>query len=98
MAGNKDEIAKGEMMWVKCANPNCNAEYQMEMKEYYASASNNPSGMPKCKQCGEESLLDAIKCDKCGKVFIRGSFSGEVRDRCPYCGFSKSEGDTKPVK
>ena len=98
LAGHKDEIAAGEMMWVKCANPNCNAEYQIEMKEYAELSKTSASGVPKCKQCSEESLLDALKCEKCGKVFIPGTVVGEIRDRCPECGFSKLKGDTKPVK
>ncbi len=98
MAGGSDEIAQGEMMWVKCANPNCNAEYQIELKEYADLAKTSKSGVPACKQCGEESLFDAIKCEKCGIVFIPGSVAGEARDRCPECGFSKTKGDTKPVK
>jgi hypothetical protein len=98
LAGNTDEIPKGEMMWVKCANPNCNAEYEVEVRAYYDSAKDSKSGVPKCKQCGEESLLAATKCEKCEKIFIPGTVLGEVRDRCPYCGYSKVEGDTKPVK
>ena len=98
LTGSSDDIAKGEMMWVKCANPNCNAEYQIETREYYDAAKVSASGVPKCKQCGEESLLAAIKCEKCGIVFMPGSVVGEVRDRCPECGFSKLKGDTKPVK
>ncbi len=98
LAGTKDEIAKGEMMWVKCANPNCNAEYQIEMREYAELSKASASGTPKCKKCGEESLLDAIKCEKCGIVFIPGTVAGEIRDRCPECGFSKIKGDTKSVK
>ncbi len=98
LAGESDEIAKGEMMWVKCANPNCNFETQMELREYAELAKASKSGIPKCSKCGEESLLDALKCEKCGIVFIPGTVVGEIADRCPECGYSKTKGDTKPVK
>jgi DNA-directed RNA polymerase subunit M/transcription elongation factor TFIIS len=98
LAGNPNEIAKGEMMWVKCANPNCNYEGQMEVREYARLCKASKSGLPKCPKCGEESLLEAIKCEKCGIVFIPGTVQGEIRDRCPECGYSKIKGDTKPVK
>jgi len=98
LSGDTNEIPKGEMMWVKCANPNCEAEYEMEKRAYYDSAATTSTGIPKCEKCGENSLFAAIKCEKCGKVFIPGTVVGEVRDRCPYCGYSKAKGDTKPVK
>lgn len=100
--GSSDEgigsIPKGEMMWVQCSNQNCNSEYEMEKRDYYTSIEQSPSKVAKCTKCGEETLFEAIKCEKCGIVFAPGSVSGEVRDRCPECGFSKLLGDTKTAK
>lgn len=100
--GGSDEgiesIPKGEMMWVKCTNQNCNAEYEMEKRDYYKSVEQSSAQIAKCTKCGEEALLEAIKCEKCGIVFIPGTVKGDTRDRCPECGFSKLLGDTKAVK
>ena len=96
--GGAESLKTGEMMWVKCANPNCNYEGQMEKKAYYQSGEKSPTGTAICPKCNEPSLFDGIKCEKCGIVFIPGSVRGDVRDRCPECGYSKSEGTTKEVK
>jgi DNA-directed RNA polymerase subunit M/transcription elongation factor TFIIS len=98
LAGNTDEIAAGEMMWVKCANPDCNFEGQMELREYAQLCKANQSGIAKCPKCGEESLLDAIKCEKCGKIFFPNTVAGDIRDRCPECGYSKIKDDTKAIQ
>ena len=89
---------KDDLIWAKCANPNCNAEYEISQKEYYKSIEKTPSALPACKQCGEASLYTAMKCEKCGIVFIPGTLQNERRDRCPECGFSKTENNVKPVK
>jgi hypothetical protein len=95
--GSDPSLKRGSLIWVKCANPNCNAEYQMEKMDYYMPGGKSSSERPTCKQCNEPSLYDAIKCEKCGIVFVPGSVKNDVRDRCPECGYSKGEGTTKPV-
>ena len=95
--GGVESLKPGDMMWAKCVNPNCEAEYEIEKKEYYSSAQKSPSKTPQCKQCNEYSLFDAVKCPKCGIVFIPGTVRDDVKDRCPECGFSVREGTTKAV-
>ncbi len=33
--GGIDDIPEGEMIWAKCNNPNCKAEYQIGLKAYH---------------------------------------------------------------
>ena len=49
-----------------------------------------------CKKCGKESILKAVKCEKCQAVFfyVFGNVE-DYADRCPECGFSKSEDERK---
>jgi predicted Zn-ribbon and HTH transcriptional regulator len=102
-SGGLDSIKRGqELYWVKCNNPECKAEYQMDMKDYLEQVSKkmqaNPLSMRTpgltCEKCGKESVYKAYKCEKCGKVFFEGA-SGDYPDRCPYCKYSKTEADRK---
>lgn len=90
------------MIWVKCRNPQCEAEYEISMKEQADFREqyqlDNP-GMPVaaamiCKQCKKESVYRAAKC-KCGLIFEIGLKSGDYEDRCPKCGYSQIEEDRK---
>jgi len=103
--GGIDDIPEGEMIWVKCNNPNCKAEYQMGLKAYFKYMENaNPMAptLPLiCKECGEPSAYRAEKCENpdCGIVFIQGSSGpGDHADRCPKCGRSKTEESRKRRK
>ncbi|OHB55175.1 MAG: hypothetical protein A2173_00400 [Planctomycetes bacterium RBG_13_44_8b] len=96
------QFKHGEMMWVKCNNPNCKAEYEMDKKDYFTDVAQKVRTNPLsyqtpalvCEKCGKESIFRAIKCEKCGKVFIEGA-SADFSDRCPDCGFSKIEDERK---
>ena len=94
-------------MWVKCNNPKCGNEYQMEAKDYsdFIMKNGGPrqvmmSGTPpmKCPKCGEESTFKAEKCEKCGKVFFPGTVEGKAVDTCPGCGHSKMEAEAKKAE
>jgi hypothetical protein len=100
--GGYESIPEGDMQWVKCNNPACNAEYQMSKREYYKALEENPNMNPMaqgpvpitCKECGKPSLFAAVKCSNpdCGEVFIEGSAGpGDYHDRCPECGLSETE-------
>jgi predicted Zn-ribbon and HTH transcriptional regulator len=91
----------GQEQWLKCTNPDCGAEYTMDKKEYlewhqkhYAVSSAQGTGMT-CKECGENTAMEAVKCEKCGYVFLRGAAGIGFSDRCPECGFSKIEEERK---
>jgi len=105
--GGIDDIPEGNMIWVKCNNPACKAEYQMGEKAYHKYILEHanpmaPSAPPLiCKECGEPSVYRAEKCGNpdCGIVFIQGSSGpGYHADRCPKCGYSKTEESRKRRK
>ena len=103
-SGGLDTIKRGEeMYWVKCNNPKCGAVYQMDKKDYFEQIEEkmraNPMAMVTppltCKECGKQSLFRAVKCEKCGHVFFYGHDPTDFADRCPECGYSKTEAERK---
>jgi len=94
------EVFKGQQIWVKCNNPDCGAEYEMDKAEYFRQieelALANPPEMMQtpplvCEKCGEKSVYRAVKCAKCGKIFFYGAAgTGDFPDRCE-CGYSQIE-------
>ena len=101
--GGIKDISPEEMMWVKCNNPDCKAEYQMGKQAYfkYVEEHMDPMAMVAppvaCKECGKESVYRAEKCQNpdCGIVFFRGSVPNDFADRCPECGRSETEESRK---
>ena len=100
-SGGAESLERGEMMWVKCNNPDCGAEYQIDTKDYLMYIQEHMKGMSTpplvCKECGKKSVYKAVKCGKCGLIFFSGTVSEDIADRCPECGFSKTEDDRKKV-
>lgn len=92
-------MKRGQLTWVKCNNPDCKAEYQMDKKDYFEYLQENATGMSTpalvCKECGEESVYQAVKCEKCGLIFTSGSVPNDFSDRCPECKYSKIEDSRK---
>jgi len=91
-------IPRGDVVWVKCSNPQCGAVYQMNKREFLEkveerSAGGSPATAPlvTCKECQELSARWAVKCEKCGVVFFYGANRNDFPDRCPECGYSKRE-------
>ena len=88
---------KDKSTWVKCREPQCGAEYQMNLKEYFVHMEEHAdprSLLPPplvCKKCGQKSVYRAVKCEKCGLVFERGTVPRDFADRCPKCAYSKVE-------
>jgi predicted Zn-ribbon and HTH transcriptional regulator len=102
-SGGLESIKRGEeMYWVKCNNPKCKAEYQIDKRDYHEQIDEKMKSNPLslrtpaliCKQCGQPSVYKAIKCEKCGIVFFEGT-STDFPDRCPECGYSKTETSRK---
>ena len=97
--GGIADISPEEMMWVKCNNPNCKAEYEMGKQAYfkYVEEHMDPMAMVAppvvCEECGKESVFRAEKCQNadCAIVFFRGSVPNDFADRCPECGRSETE-------
>ncbi len=93
-----ESIKRGTaMVWLKCRNPDCEHEWQMDSRDYYEylreHQDHRSMTVPAiaCPKCGEESGYRAEKCEKCGFVFERGSIPHDFADRCPKCGHSKTE-------
>lgn len=101
-SGGIKGIKRGEMLWVKCNNPNCAATYQMDKKDYYEQMQEKMKANPLaqnlplvCKECGEDSIYRAVKCEKCGTIFFYQSVPHDFADRCPECNYSKMEAERK---
>ena len=97
---------KGKMTWVKCSNTDCGISYEMSLQDYYRLVDKKQreagigSVLPiACKKCGKESIFEAVKCEKCQAVFffVFGNVE-DYADRCPECGFSKSEDERKKAQ
>ena len=102
--GGLESIKRGEeLFWIKCNNPKCNAEYQIDKKDFYEQIEQkmraNPMAMQTppltCEKCGQASAYRAVKCEKCGIVFFYGRVPNDYADRCPECGYSKTESERK---
>ncbi len=99
---SKLDVFENQDTWVKCRNPKCKAEYQVNKKWYYSEIEKlgNPMLMEtqgvECRECNLKSAFIAIKCPKCEVVFGKGA-SGprELADRCPSCGYSELEARRK---
>ena len=94
--GGIETVDRGEIMWVKCSNPDCGAEYETDKRDYLEYIQEHQKGMSTppliCKECGEESVYRAVKCEKCGAVFFYGAVrDAKFKDTCPECGYSKTE-------
>ena len=93
-----------DAVWVKCKNPDCEAEYQMSQTTYYEylrkhrDPASPQAPSPVCKVCGQESIALAVKCEKCGSVFFKGAVPHDFADRCPKCNYSKTEEERKKAR
>jgi predicted RNA-binding Zn-ribbon protein involved in translation (DUF1610 family) len=103
-AGGIASIKRGKMTWLKCRNPDCEHEYQMDLKDYfiYMKEHQDPMSLAVpaivCPECGEESVYRAEKCEKCGLTFEMGTVPNDFADKCPECKYSKIEESRKKAK
>jgi len=92
-----DELERGVLYWVMCTNPDCEHKWQMDRKDYFMYMREHQDPMVLeapafvCPKCSEASGYRAVKCEKCGLIFIRGTVAHDYADRCPECGHSKTE-------
>jgi ribosomal protein L40E len=101
------EAFKGQSQWVKCANQNCGAAYELDKKKYIELVqeetrrnvdATGPVAIV-CETCGEQSAFRAEKCEKCGEVFFYGAAGpSDFSDRCPKCGYSAMEEERKQAQ
>jgi len=86
-----------ELYWIKCRNPKCEHQWQMDKRHYfeYLMKNQKPDTMLTpaipCPKCAEQSGYRAEMCLQCGLVFERGSVPNDFADRCPNCSFSNTE-------
>ena len=85
---------KGQVVYLKCSNPNCGYVWKMDKGDYFQMIHEKYHDEEKpvaCPKCGS-SAYRAVKCPKCGKVFIRSRMQADgVVDRCPQCGYSEAQ-------
>ena len=87
-------IKRGEFIWVKCKNPDCEYEYQMDKKDYYLLMEKNPPTPEDFKRMLTDPRAAPsipISCEKCNLIFFSGTVPNDFTDRCPSCGHSKIE-------
>jgi hypothetical protein len=97
--GTIDDIPDDKMTWVKCGNPQCNAEYQMGEKAFHKAIRERVDPRTPvtpaliCEKCGKASVYRAYKCTnpECGVVFFANSVPNDFTDRCPKCKHSETE-------
>jgi predicted Zn-ribbon and HTH transcriptional regulator len=100
--GGSDDAGSGlsdeEQVRVLCLR--CNTSYEMGKKSFYEELSEktraNPTPMMMtppltCRECGQDGIVKAVKCEKCGEIFREGSVPNDHADRCPKCNYSATE-------
>ncbi len=97
-----ESIPEDETVLMMCEDPNCGYVFEMNKRRYYRLMEAKPiigelgEGKPPalvCEQCGSETAYRAVRCEKCGKIFFRGTVPNDFADRCPdpNCGYSRIE-------
>jgi len=101
----------GPSIQLLCANQECGHSFKVSTKKYNEMIADMMDKMDPeaggqamtvfyCPECDEKSLFVAIKCGNktCGAVFFPAYGSQDRADRCPECGFSKSEEAGKSIR
>lgn len=90
-----DTWEKGDVWLLLCRK--CRESWQMRRRDYFKYLAKHedpnlllPPGVV-CPDCGEDGGYRAEKCGKCELIFIRGTAQNDFADRCPECGYSKTE-------
>ena len=71
------EEFEGEKVLVKCTDPNCESEYEVDKYYYYKYISENRKGMPDLMLAYEKGVLRTgppLVCEKCGKDTVYKAF------------------------
>jgi len=94
-------VGREHVVYMLCTNPDCGKTFEMSVEQYREKVATgrlekvvtpNGSIVFRCESCGQETLHIAEKCPKCGTIFIPNySKTDDWPDRCPKCGYSRSE-------
>jgi hypothetical protein len=77
-----ESIKRGEMIWVKCDNEECEAEYQMDKREYFEYLQDHPPTPEQfAAMMSDPNVRGAtpLVCNKCKQESV---FRGEKCDKC----------------
>ena len=86
--GGPQSIKRGEFIWVKCKNPDCEYEYQMDKKDYYLLMEENPPTPEDFKKMltdPKASPSIPIFCEKCKQKTV---FKAVKCEKCNLTFFS----------
>jgi hypothetical protein len=56
------------------------------------------SSVFKCPKCDKQSAYMAVKCKKCGALFVVDYKNPDTFDKCPKCGFSSFQEQSSKSK
>jgi len=85
----------GDHIQMLCTNPKCANNFELSEKQFKAMISKEmPMSMQApsfdCPKCKQKTAAIAMKCEKCGNIFVPNYRSPQNFDKCPKCSFSKS--------
>jgi hypothetical protein len=78
-----ETIDPNDMIWVKCTNTDCQAEYQMGMRDYFQYLNDNlpsPGEFAAMLQDPNKNPTPPLPCTKCGEDSIYRA------EKCENCG------------
>ena len=99
-----ESLERGVMYWLKCTAEGCGHEWQMDRRDYFEYLEEHQdlntmaAAGVECPKCGGETGYRAEKCEKCEHTFMRGTVPHDFADRCPECGYSKTEEERKDTR
>lgn len=82
-----------------CINEQCNADFDLEVDEMREQLNQMTGGNDMmmmttpvfiCNECNQRSAYRAMICTQCDTMFVPVQNS-DFRDRCPDCGYSRTE-------
>lgn len=87
-----ESIKHGDMIWVKCEDPKCGAEYQMDKREYFEYLQDHPPTAEEFAEMMSDPNMKgatALVCNKCKKKTIYRA------EKCEKCGIVFIRGSVK---
>jgi DNA-directed RNA polymerase subunit M/transcription elongation factor TFIIS len=84
-----------------CVNPQCGNIFELKQSDVVPKENADTGGETtgpqafKCPKCNQMSAYVAIKCSKCGNVFLPNYKDITKYDKCPKCGYSAYEQSNK---